>query len=106
MSKLDSLSQIPGFRWACPACPSGTDNFQATTTPLQFNHPFLRRLFRRKPEQTAEGWIDTNDLAFGSWPVVIPTGTSWKSGTKYPETLMLSLVSGGVLAGDFHSTKW
>ena len=64
ISKLAFLSQILGFRWACP---NGTDNFQATTTPLQFNHPIIRRLFRRKPEQTADDWmIDTNVLAFGS----------------------------------------
>ena len=63
ISKLDSLSQIPGFRWACP---NGTNNFQATTTPLQFNHPIIRRLFRREPEQTADDWMVTNDLPFGS----------------------------------------
>ena len=74
--KLDSLSQAPGFRWACPACPNGTDNFQATWAPIEFNHRFIRRLLRREPEQTADACIVTNDRASGSCSVVIPTGTS------------------------------
>jgi hypothetical protein len=62
-----------GFPWACP---KGTDNSQATTIPLDSILPFIRQLFRREPEQLADEGKNTNELAFGSGSVVIPTGAS------------------------------
>ena len=51
--------------------------------PRLLSNPIIRRLFRLTPEQTADDWIDTNDLAFGSWSVVIRAGTvRRKFGTK------------------------